>query len=434
MASSRIRATLALVMGLVLIASIVPIGAAAQQDGQESDDGGRVIDSCTTITEPGVYELGDNLTNATANTTIFEFDGVQVDACIVVASDDVVLDGNGNTVEGAVPDAADLNETDVSIANQTTDANLTNITSESTAADGTGNDTAGANETGLAGQNQTLTVGVAVLPLDGGQAELANVTVRDISSSNWFAGMFVENVTASTVRNVDASGNLELGFELGNVTGTSVTNLRASDNGGLGVIVYQSHDNFMNSLRAENNTFAGYLLEKSHHNGLVNVTASDQNIAGIAFLNASENALVGAHVRNTTGQFFAFSGGLVLDNASGNLIAEVTATDNQNWTYYSTNGSTGNFVKNLTVDGRSLSFTATDVALRFDQNATDAAGTPLVILDTSENASIVLLTTWRATGASVDVAPTNETVAEAGEDATNASTDEGSTNATASES
>lgn len=414
MTRDKARAVLALGMALILIASTVPAAAIAQEDGQESD-GATTIDSCTTITEPGEYELADDLTNATANTTIFEFDGVQVDACVVVASDDVVLTGNGNAVEGV---AEPTNGTNVSIANQTTDANLTNVTN----ATGDLNETADGNET------LTLDVGVAVLPLNDTEANLTNVTVRDVDSANWFAGVFADNVTESTLQGIEASDNVEIGFELDNVTNSSIGDVRATDNGGIGGIVYRSDDNALSDLHAENNTYVGYVVGESHRNQLRNVTALNQNIAGMAVFSSDENAMIGVDVRNTSGDAPTFgpSAGLLLDNASDNFVTDVTASDNRNWTYYSWNGSTGNFVLNLTDDGTQLSFAATDVALRFDENATDEPGLPLVVLDTGENASVLVDVNWAATDAPTDVP--NETT-DAGDDLT----DDGPTNATADE-
>ena len=404
MAHNKIRIALALAMALVLVTSLASAGAIAQEDGQESD-GATTVDSCTTITEPGTYELADDLTNATANTTIFEFDGVQVDACVVVASDDVVLNGGGNAVEGS---AEDLNDTNVSIANQTVDANLTNVTNVT----GDANETAGGNET------FTLDVGVAVVPLDDPGVNLTNVTVRDLGTAGWYGGVYADNVTESSLQGINASGNAETGLILDNVTAASVGGIQASDNGDFGVIMHKSHDNVLTDVSVENDAFAGLVMFDSHRNELSNVTATNQSIAGIGLLNASNNTLSDVEVRDTEGQFFRYSAGLLFDNASDNFVVDVTASDNRNWTYHSTNESTDNLVLNLTTDDRQLSFVATDVALRFDENASDEPGMPFVALDTGENASILVDVNWSATGAPTDVAE-NETL-DAGDNLTDA--------------
>lgn len=419
MARDKTRAVLALAMALVLIASVVPAGAVAQEDGQEND-GATTIDSCTTITEPGTYELADNLTNATANTTILGFPGVEINACVVVASDDVVLNGNGNAVAGAAPDTPGA-----SLPNQTTDANLTNVT-----AAGVNETAANDTETATAGQNETvtLTVGIAVTPMDDGQANLTNVTVRDVTTTGWTGGMFATNVTGATMQGIDATDNVQLGFNLNNATNATVSDLRATDSDGLGVILWNVTDSTFTDVQAADNQFAGVLMDESHRNELTNVTATNQSIAGIAALNASNNTFFDVEVRNTAGEFFQYTAGLLFDNASDNFVVDATASDNRNWTYYSTNDSRDNFVLNLTADDQRLSFVATDVALRFDENATDEPGMPFVALDTGENASILVDVNWSATGAPTDVAE-NETL-DAGDNLTDAEAVNATDNAT----
>lgn len=71
------------VVGVALIGTMMGPGFAV---AQQSD--ARTIDSCTTITEPGVYTLGGDITNTTADT------------CIRVTSSDVVLDGGDHTISG----------------------------------------------------------------------------------------------------------------------------------------------------------------------------------------------------------------------------------------------------------------------------------------------------------------------------------------------
>jgi hypothetical protein len=394
MTYSTLRSALAVGMAIILASSVASAGAV--QTDAEPGDGATTIDSCTTITESGVYELSGDLANATANTTIFGIDGTEVTACVVVAADDVVFDGNGHAVDGGGVTTG-LDETNVSIANQTTNGTV---------------DAVGAvNESNAStGANETLDVGVAVLPQGETQTELTNVTVRNVRSSDWFAGVYVENVTKSTITGVDASGNAEIGFEFANATFSVVDEVRAADNGGLGVLVYGAEYNALTSIHAENNGYAGFVVGESNRNKFADVHAANQSIAGIALFNASHNVVTGVDVRETAGEGYPITGGLVLDNASNNFLADVTSADNENWTYYSSNGSVDNAVLDLTDDGRTVSFVATDVAIRFDERTMASSGTPLVIVDTSPNASIVVDSTWTAVltgafeGVTVDVA------------------------------
>lgn len=401
MTYNKLRAGLALTMALVLIVGTVPSAAIAQDDRQEGD-GATTIDSCTTITEPGVYELDGDLTNATANATILEYDGTRVTACVVVAADDVVLNGGGNAVEGA---SEGPNGTEVSIANASGVANQTNATAD-------------ANQTGATGQNETFSpdVGVAVLPLDDARANLTNVTVRNVSSTGWFGGVFASNVTDSTIASVDASGNAETGLILENVTDTSVSDVRANDNAVFGVIAFSADDNALSGVRAADNGFVGHFVAESHRNQFRNVTATNQSLAGMAFFNATENVVSGLEVRNTAGDdpMLGPSAGLLFENASDNFLTGVAASDNRNWTYHAANGSADNVVLNLTDGDRQLSFVATDVAFRFDRNVTEGDGTPFVAVDTGENASILVDVNWSSSGAPPGAAE-NETL-EAGDD------------------
>ncbi|MBX0293392.1 right-handed parallel beta-helix repeat-containing protein [Haloarcula nitratireducens] len=184
------------------------------------------IDACTTITEPGRYEL----------TTDLQDSGVET--CIHVRSDDVVIDGDGHVVDGV-------------------------------------------------GRNGT--VGVRVFNGTDGERvgpELANVTVTDVRVRDWERGVVageifrggptlrvsdldardnagglllydvedstVENVTLAengdglrtwettnlTVRSLNASANADVGVRVGQASSNvTLSDLRAASNGGRGVVV-----------------------------------------------------------------------------------------------------------------------------------------------------------------------------------------------------
>ena len=77
------------ILTILAIAGVVVTGTMvgpAVVTAQESDT--QTITSCTTITEPGVYTVGNDITNASAS------------PCIDIESGDVVLDGNGHTLTG----------------------------------------------------------------------------------------------------------------------------------------------------------------------------------------------------------------------------------------------------------------------------------------------------------------------------------------------
>jgi hypothetical protein len=218
-----------------------------QTDSEQADDEATTVDSCTTITEPGVYELGPNLTNQT------ESDDADGTACIVVQADDVVVEGNGAAIDGS-------------------DANGD--------------------------------VGVAVRPSNDSDV-LRNATVRNVEASNWTTGVLVENATKSAVENVESSGNSEAGVEVRNLTYSAVTDVRATDNGDYGLVVNESSGTKLTNVSATNHSVAGVAAVDSSKNLItdveVNATgdgASSQT-GGLLFDNASNNVVKDASVSET---------------------------------------------------------------------------------------------------------------------------------------
>lgn len=68
------------IAGTTLVAGIVPDLVSALENNE--------IDSCTTISEPGTYELTDDIEDSDA------------DRCILIETGDVTLEGNGHLVDG----------------------------------------------------------------------------------------------------------------------------------------------------------------------------------------------------------------------------------------------------------------------------------------------------------------------------------------------
>jgi hypothetical protein len=78
------RTVVALITVSVVLAGVSVGPAFAAQD----DTADQTLNSCGTITEPGVYTLGSDLQNGSAG------------ACLQIAASDVVLDGAGHTIAG----------------------------------------------------------------------------------------------------------------------------------------------------------------------------------------------------------------------------------------------------------------------------------------------------------------------------------------------
>ncbi|WP_458204709.1 right-handed parallel beta-helix repeat-containing protein [Haladaptatus sp. NG-SE-30] len=80
------RQSAAVVVSLLIVSSLFAVGTLATGSG--SSDGVTEIDSCTDIESPGTYVLTEDIENSSTN------------ACIDIRSSDVVLDGQGHTVDG----------------------------------------------------------------------------------------------------------------------------------------------------------------------------------------------------------------------------------------------------------------------------------------------------------------------------------------------
>lgn len=129
--------------------SVVELGSASA-----AADNATEIADCVTISSPGVYRLTADITNGGGGNNFTYIS----EACIIVAADDVVLDGGGHSVDG------------MSISD---------------------------------------TTGVAVVPPSGPDSpdRVRNVTVRNLVLTDWNRGVYVRNAADATVRGVHASGN-----------------------------------------------------------------------------------------------------------------------------------------------------------------------------------------------------------------------------------
>lgn len=105
------------------------------------------ITDCTTITEPGEYQLAADITNGGDDNFTY-ISGT----CIRIQSDNVTLRGNGHTVDGM-------------------------------------------------GVSDTTAITI------GGNESVENVVVRDVRVREWNRGVYVSNASNVTVQNVAAGGN-----------------------------------------------------------------------------------------------------------------------------------------------------------------------------------------------------------------------------------
>lgn len=315
------------------------------------------IDGCTTITTSGTYRLTADVVDSTEQ------------VCILIRADDVRLDGGDNVIDGS-PVVLDWRQ------------KL------------------------LGGTDYNSGIGVAV----ASGHRLTNVTVTNLSVTEWEAGVAFENVSGGHVRNVSAARNDE-GIVLQNVTDATVRGTTVLDNEEDGLALFRTERVEIRDVEARANHFAGVavldstgvaivdttaiendgdgvVLVNGTRHRLTDVTAAENAVgilllstndttvshstgdsnsfAGILLARSSNNTLVENAVVNTTGRnrVFTAPAGIILFEAGDNRIVETVARRNRPWTVFARNGSSGNRVENLTFATATVSVRGRNVALR----------------------------------------------------------------------
>ncbi len=311
------------------------------------------IEGCKTITEPGYYELTQDIINSSAK------------ECILIRSNDVVFDGNGHVIDGV-----------------------------------------GQNVTG---HKIPIRVGYS------NQYHIQNVTVKNVIVKEWFQGVGISRASNNTIRNVTARYNNQYGIYLGdNATHNTVADSTATDtieNGifladysdhnrivnntvrrnGNGISIYDSDHNIVANNTAINNAKKGIFLGSNasynrisnnsvteNPNGIRAVSDSSRNIIehnyavnnskkGIVVArgahrnkiddnNASFNGRLGIQLHNSDRNILAnntvignVKQGFLLVNASGNTFANNTVRSNGKWSIEARDGAENNTIKTLNI-------------------------------------------------------------------------------------
>ncbi|MBV0923748.1 right-handed parallel beta-helix repeat-containing protein [Halomicroarcula limicola] len=236
--------------------------------GQRSGTAASVepIDACTTITEPGRYEL----------TTDLQDSGVET--CIRVRSDDVVIDGDGHVVDGV-------------------------------------------------GRNDT--VGVRVFNGTDGERvgpELANVTVTDLRVRDWERGVVAGEIFRGgptlRVSDLDARGNGG-GLLLYDAEDSTVENVTLAENGD-GLRTWETTNLTVRSLNASANADVGVRVGQASRNvTLSDLRATDNGDRGVVVgtTGVSRVAIRDADVRNNGGVGVDFRFDVFNHTVSNTVIA-----------------------------------------------------------------------------------------------------------------
>lgn len=322
------------------------------------------IDSCTTITESGTYRLTADIRNS------------ERDTCIEIRASDVTFVGAGHVVDG-VRTTADVEAF--------TNATFTN---------GTVPFDRQWDEHGIAvvGPASNVTVrrvtvtdwfyGVVFLNASDGRAErvtarnngdgidvynASRTTVSDVTATNNAAGIVFDNTSDGAVSNATANGNAIDGVQAFNSSDITVEGVSARDNTYEGVYVQESSDVSISDSTLANNSEAGVLLVDTTDSRVARTEVVGSGMAGIGLVNSTDNVLANNEIRNvrgTTSLGPVDSAAIGLLNSSDNRIRDTVARSNENWTYYSLNGSRDNVVENLSLESATVSFAGTDVAVR----------------------------------------------------------------------
>lgn len=312
----RPRTVALLVCLLVVTAGAAAATAAAQDDVDDeepaTENGPTVIESCTTIDEPGTYVLDDDLQVATDD-----------DACVEIQSSDVVLSGDGNELR---------------------------------------RDEANGEAIGV--------------DVDGSEATLENVTVEDVAVANWTVGLRFESVTESVVTEFDASENDLHGIFLNESTDNELSEIDAIENGVEGIHLVDSDDTSVTDARVEQNGDDGVDIVRSDGVELSNVTAQENAAAGIDAIisddmtivdsHTSDNAQFGIVLRTVTES--TIEGIVADDNGDGIYLGRSSGTDLQD---VSASGNTNgiHLVRSSNNELRDVSVTDGDTGFRFAEAA-----------------------------------------------------------------
>jgi parallel beta-helix repeat protein len=153
---------------VVLVAAVLVGGGVGLSASTQAQSGPTEIDGCYTITEPGTYHLTKDIRGGGGGGNFTYIS----ETCIVIASDDVVFDGQGHTIDGL-------------------------------------------------GISDTTAVGTE----EGSEYE--NVTVRNFHTTDWNRGVYFGNTTDATVESVNASG-LSYGVFIEDASDTTVRDVTAT--------------------------------------------------------------------------------------------------------------------------------------------------------------------------------------------------------------
>ena len=196
-----------------------------------------------------------------------------------------------------------------------------------------------------------------------------NVTVRDLTVTDWTVGITYRVDAAGTVTDLTATAN-GLGVSVDDSSEISLAE-SALDNNGAGARFSVSDGNTITDTTANDNDDYGLYFVDSSENDLRGVTANNNDGDGITLEESSSNTLVDSTVNDNERGIHVVRG-----DSLDNEIEDVTAVDNEEWAYESELDSFGdrddsNVVSALDVGSATVSFAEGEIGVVGVENAPD---------------------------------------------------------------
>jgi parallel beta-helix repeat protein len=307
-------------------------GAAVENAAQAAEP--TVISECTTISESGRYVLASDIEDASAET------------CIRIRASDVVFDGDGNAIDGAI-----------------------SVDSEQAA-----------DRFFRTGTLQPQSgIGISV----GGSA-VSNVTVRNVTLTDWRWGAVADSLRQGRLSRVRATDNA-FGITILRSPGVEVTDGEANRNAVFGVGQFGGGQSRLADTTASENGVVGVYQSRGQGAVVSNVTARDNDIAGVLFDRARDASVRGG---TTSGNRF----GVYLFETTGSEVTDATAVENEFAGIYALNGTRAR-VSDSVATNNSLAGVLLQGTSRAEVSTTDASGNRYGIYLFGANESTVVEST-----------------------------------------
>jgi len=362
------------------------------------------INTCTTISSPGVYMLSQNLSSSST--------------CITIESSDVVFGGMGHSITGSGSNYGiyvyknGTTLTNVTVKNVTVTGWQYGIYYRGVENGNIENNTANLNKYGkgiylTSSSSNTITGNTAWKNDDGITFESSsNNTLTNNTASNNGYGILLLSSSSNLITDNTASNNYN-GIALWSSSNNTLTDNTANSNINYGIWLYRSSNNNLTNNTASNNDKGIYLYFSSYNNTLTNNTVSSNNWAGI-YLHSSSNNTLTDNTANLN-----YYHGIYLVYSRGNTIYNNFFNNTNNFGFYDTGYTNswntsktpstnviggpylgGNFWANPDGTGFSETCTDNDVDGICDSNYTLTSGNvdnlPLAVVPPSINISKVM--------------------------------------------